>query len=156
MRSFFNCGWLKSTSDYLKFNSQVFNGMKISKMLDPNGKYLNLSLNRVCKMPFYNKNNKMCKLKDTCGNQQIGADVACQTHNPEVGGSKPPSATYKPLVSLTSKYLTPLVFLVPLSRIHDLSSPLIAQLVEQRTVEVVMAGIPRSLLQIWLWGQGFH
>ena len=27
--------------------------------------------------------------------QQSGAEEACWAHNPEVGGSKPPSATYK-------------------------------------------------------------
>ena len=27
--------------------------------------------------------------------KQIGAAEACWAHNPEVGGSKPPSATYK-------------------------------------------------------------
>ena len=27
--------------------------------------------------------------------QQSGAEEACWAHNPEVGGSKPPSATYR-------------------------------------------------------------
>ena len=29
------------------------------------------------------------------GLQQSGAEEACWAHNPEVGGSKPPSATYQ-------------------------------------------------------------
>ena len=32
---------------------------------------------------------------DTTNLQQSGAEEACWAHNPEVGGSKPPSATYK-------------------------------------------------------------
>ena len=36
----------------------------------------------------------MCIRYDSLVFQQSGAEEACWAHNPEVGGSKPPSATY--------------------------------------------------------------
>ena len=42
--------------------------------------------------PFY-VDVEMCIRYDSLGSQQSGAEEACWAHNPEVGGSKPPSAT---------------------------------------------------------------
>ena len=83
---------------------------------------------------------------------QSGAEEACWAHNPEVGGSKPPSATYKlyaadlngacpgvePGTSRTrsANHTTrPTGQLKPFSCMFSALHPPIAQLVERRTVE---------------------
>ena len=101
--------------------------------------------------------------------QQSGAEEACWAHNPEVGGSKPPSATYnlyaaglngacpgvEPGTSRTrsANHTTrPTGQLMSFScMISDLHPP-IAQLAERRTVEGTMSVILRSLVQIRLGG----
>ena len=49
------------------------------------------------------------------GLQQSGAEEACWAHNPEVGGSKPPSATYK--------FSDPFEFIVDRSMWYDSKIP---------------------------------
>ena len=74
---------------------------------------------------------------------------ACWAHNPEVDGSKPSAATLFPL------FFYPHIFKD--SRAHSFLRhhvPLIAQLVERRTV-VGFAEILRSLVRIRLEGQLF-
>ena len=83
--------------------------------------------------------------------QQRGAVEACWAHNPEVDGSKPSAATLFPLFF----FLTPHIFKE--SCAHSFLRryvPLIAQLVERRTV-VGFAEILRSLVRIRLEGQLF-
>ena len=102
--------------------------------------------------------------------QQSGAEEACWAHNPEVGGSKPPSATYQ------FYRLVPVIRACPgvepgTSRTRSANHttrptgltnhsmdrhPSIAQLVERETVERHLhADISRSLVQIRLEGNLF-
>ena len=45
---------------------------------------------------------------------------------------------------------------MPPSRVLVLTPPPIAQLIEQRNVDILLAGILKSLVQIRLGGQGFN
>ena len=80
--------------------------------------------------------------------QQSGAEEACWAHNPEVDGSKPSAAT---LFFFFSFFLFKDFCAHSIPYCHV---PLIAQLVERRTV-VGCAEILRSLVRIRLEGQLF-
>ena len=60
------------------------------------------------------------------GLQRSGAEEACWAHNPEVGGSKPPSATYKlfdPVSTQFSKAKSKFQWGLSGSRTRDLAHP---------------------------------
>ena len=79
---------------------------------------------------------------------------ACWAHNPEVDGSKPSAATFFfPFFSSFFFFLFflffPLIERKPIEKFRVIIIvPLIAQMVERRTVEEINADILRSLVRI--------